>query len=86
VRQLALLGGKVAENRPPQLRWEREISVADTLAGLERRTWSSLWGIPDADHERLIRQTRTWAGDRFGGLDATETVHAWLTLYSAHKS
>jgi ubiquinone/menaquinone biosynthesis C-methylase UbiE len=83
--ELARGGAEIREHRPPSLRWEYRIPVGTTLDGLERRTWSSLWGIPETDHRRLLARTRAWAKERFGSPDAAETIRAGMTLYSAQK-
>jgi ubiquinone/menaquinone biosynthesis C-methylase UbiE len=85
VAELAHRGAEVMEHRLPELRWERRVPVGETLAGLERRTWSSLWDVPMEDHRRLVDQTKIWAGQRFGSLEAVETIRTWLTFYSARK-
>ena len=79
----------VDERRPPSLQWRHQIDAQTTLNALERRTYSSLWSIPDDAMTLLINETRQWAQEYYGVTnlrDVVELQEARMTLYSARKT
>jgi ubiquinone/menaquinone biosynthesis C-methylase UbiE len=73
------------EGDAPDLSWAQTLSARQTLAMLERRTYSILWDLPEPVHRQLLQETARWVVRRLGSLDATETVHTQLVLYRARK-
>jgi len=79
----------VEERRPPSLQWRHQIDAQTTLNALERRTYSSLWSIPEDAMTLLINETRQWAQEYYSTTDLggiVELQEARMTLYSARKS
>ncbi len=54
--------------------WTRTRTAAELLAGFEQRTWSSTWGVPDAEFATCLAELRAWALEAFGTLDAVQPV------------
>jgi ubiquinone/menaquinone biosynthesis C-methylase UbiE len=85
LEQLAEWGAGVSAGYPEELHWSYSVSATETLAMLERRTYSSLWDVPESEHRRLIDETRTWVLQEFGTLEYRETVRVRLFLGTATK-
>lgn len=66
----------------PSLKWKRSARIADTLAALERRTYSPMWDVPDAAHQELLAETRAYAGRSFAGSNAAEALDARFVLHT----
>ncbi len=64
----------------PGLSWQREVSVAQTLSALARRTYSQMWPIPDAAHDTLLRAAADFAAHHLGGPDRIETLDTHFVL------
>ncbi|MBV9851392.1 MAG: methyltransferase domain-containing protein [Armatimonadetes bacterium] len=67
----------------PYLKWKRAVPVAETLAALERRTYSQIWDVPDSAHQALLAETQEYARRTLGGLNAAETLDTRFILYAA---
>ena len=81
VQALEERGLRVTWERPPDLQWSYERSAAETLASLERRTYSRLWSIPTREYGQLVEKTRRFAEKRFGmELTGTEKQKIKLAL------
>lgn len=85
VTRLRRWGAEIEEIRPPALRWDRKVPLRDTLAMLERRTYTALWEVAEEPHRRLIGETRAWLTANFPSLDVAERLTTQLTLYAARK-
>jgi ubiquinone/menaquinone biosynthesis C-methylase UbiE len=66
-------GATVEPQDTSDIRWSTRYPLRDTLAMLERRTWSSLWSVSDADNAILLADTEAWALQTYGSLDTDET-------------
>ncbi len=49
--------------------WIVRRTVADLLKGFEQRTWSSTWGVPDAEFAGCLAELKVWALDALGAPD-----------------
>ncbi len=82
-RILALLRRGGARTEPlsaPDLSWQREVTVAQTLEALSRRTYSQMWPIPDDAHAVLMRDAADFAALHLGGPARVETLDTHFAL------
>ncbi len=72
---------------PPEWEWSRPIRVADMLADLDSRLYSSQWNIPEAAHREVMAATRANAKKVFGSPGDTkhETQETRFVLYRVRK-
>ena len=77
------LGGRVTLLETPQLAWKRVVPTAETLEALESRSYSQMWGIPDAVHEELMGETRRHAARTFPKQGSVEALSSRFVLYKA---
>lgn len=80
---LALLrrgGARTDALSAPGLSWQRQVSVAQTLSALSRRTYSQMWPIPDDAHAILMRDAARFAAQHLGGLERIETLDMHFAL------
>ncbi len=80
---LTATGAQVQRVDDEQVRWTASERVADTLDRLRRRTWSSLWTVPDSDHAELLAETEAWARQTYGSLDTIEEQEAVIQVWAA---
>jgi ubiquinone/menaquinone biosynthesis C-methylase UbiE len=73
-------GAEVQRVDEERVRWMAQEKVGTTLEMLERRTWSNLWPIPEADHAELLRETTDWALAQYGSLDAVEESETKMVI------
>ncbi len=84
---LALLrrgGARTETLSAPGLTWQRQVSVAQTLDALARRTYSQMWPIPDNAHDALMRDAAAFAAHHLGGPDRLETLDTHFALSAVH--
>jgi hypothetical protein len=62
------------------LKWQRTDRVADVLAIVDMRPFSSMWNVPDKVHSQLMVETAAYACQVYGSLDAEETVRNSFAL------
>ena len=79
------LGGSVSHVMPEELAWSTTATVAQTLRGLELRTFSALWSVSDEDHASLLEETRNRTKLRFGSERYTEVAKIRMLLVEAIK-
>ncbi len=80
---LALLrrgGARTELLSAPGLAWQRQVSVAQTLDALSRRTYSQMWPIPDDAHAILMRDAADFAARHLGGPARVETLDTHFAL------
>jgi ubiquinone/menaquinone biosynthesis C-methylase UbiE len=82
---LAERDARLTTEYPDNLRWEFSISARETLAQLERRTYSTVWSVPDEEHARLLAEARAWVIAEYGSLEHRETVRIRMLLCTATK-
>jgi SAM-dependent methyltransferase len=66
----------------PYLKWQRVVSVPETLEALTQRTYSQMWNVPDDVHRELLAETTDYARRTLGDLAASETLRASFSLYA----
>ena len=74
-------GAQVLLLDTPHLAWQRTAPVEQTLAALDRRTYSQTWDVPDAAHRELLEETREYARRTFLRPNASETLNARFVLH-----
>lgn len=80
---LALLrrgGARTDALSAPDLSWQRQVSVAQTLRALSRRTYSQMWPIPDDAHNKLMRDAVGFAAQHLGGPERMEALDMRFVL------
>ena len=70
----------------PGLSWTREVTVAQTLGALSRRTYSQMWPVPDAAHAALMRDAADFAAQLLGGPERIETLEMHFALAAVRWS
>jgi ubiquinone/menaquinone biosynthesis C-methylase UbiE len=78
-------GGRIETEQPEEMRWEYPITATETLAQLERRTYSTVWGVPEREHRLLLKKAREWTLATYGTLEHTETVRIRMLLCTVTK-
>jgi len=73
-------GARTETFSAPGLSWQRQVSVAQTLDALFRRTYSQMWPIPDDAHDALMRDAAAFAARHLGGPERTETLDTHFAL------
>lgn len=82
---LALLrrsGARTDTLDAPGLSWQRQVSVAQTLSALSRRTYSQMWPVPDQAHTALMRDAADFAAQHLGGPERVESLGMHFVLSS----
>ncbi|HZO87805.1 MAG TPA: class I SAM-dependent methyltransferase [Chthonomonadaceae bacterium] len=75
-------GAQVERAGAGPVRWMARLRVADTLDRLRRRTWSTLWSLPDADHAEMMAETEAWARQMYGSLETAEELEAKFGVWT----
>jgi len=78
-------GARVEQMDASRVRWRHSWRVAEMLEMVRRRTWSSLWTIPDADHAAMMAETEAWARQTYGTLDAVEEADTMLMVWAVRR-
>jgi ubiquinone/menaquinone biosynthesis C-methylase UbiE len=76
-------GAQVERVDDDRLHWRQPWNIGDILEMVRRRTWSSLWNVPDADHAEMMAATETWAQATYGSLDVAEEADMMLMVWAA---
>jgi ubiquinone/menaquinone biosynthesis C-methylase UbiE len=76
-------GAQVARVDDDRLHWRHPLKIHDILEMTRRRTWSSLWTVPDADHAEMMAATEAWARETYGSLDVAEEPDMMLMIWTA---
>jgi ubiquinone/menaquinone biosynthesis C-methylase UbiE len=82
---LAEREARLTTEYPEDLRWEFPITAEETLSQLERRTFSTVWEVPEEEHSRLLADAREWVLRQYGSLKHTETVRVQMLVCAATK-
>src|SRR5262249_54299742 len=77
-------GAQVERVDNDRLHWRQPWKIHDILEMVRRRTWSSLWTVPDADHAEMMAATEAWAQETYGSLDVTEEADMMLMGWTVH--
>lgn len=83
IRWLEQSGARVEPLETRRLRWEESRSIGSYLDLLERKTWSSLWTVPDEIHRAVMEEVRAWAEQQYISMDAVESSERWITAVAA---
>jgi ubiquinone/menaquinone biosynthesis C-methylase UbiE len=79
---------EIGEHRPPGLAWTSSLTAEGALDLLARRTYSSLWDIPDAALVPLLTETAEWTSAQFGArplAEIEECSDCAIVLYTGRK-
>lgn len=87
LEHLETRGAEVERVAVEAVRWTTCWPVRATLEYLQRRTWSTLWTVPDSVHAELMAETEAWARETYGTLDTSEesgtTLSVWVARWPA---